>query len=88
MGSKRRTLRADGDTWSVRLAERPPSDDTQAVLFFCVTADQRPYRVVEVPREHLPDRGALAKLSRAELEELFSASQSMDFPRTFPTDLS
>lgn len=80
-----RKLRADGDRWRVQLGERPPSPDVQLVLFFCLTTDQRPYRVVEVPRERLPDDGALALLGKEKLKELFRASRSMDFPRGFPT---
>lgn len=85
MARAKRKIRADGDTWTVRLAERPSSDESQVVLFFCVTTDQRPYRVVEVPRERVPDDEALDGLSGGELKELFAASRSMDFPRSFHT---
>lgn len=83
---RERTLKAGGDTWAVRLGRRPPGPDMQVVLFFCRTTDQRPYRVVEVPTERLPDEESLAALSRAELEELFESSRSMDFPRTLHAD--
>lgn len=83
MGQARRRIKADGDTWSVRLAERPDAEGVQTVLFFCVTTSQRPYRVAQVPRERLPDADALAALSDRELEELYAASGSMDYPRSY-----
>ena len=83
MGRTRRKIRAGGDTWSVRLAERPAADGSRVVLFFCVTTDQRPYRVVEVPRERIADEAALERLSDDELGELFAESKSMGFPRDY-----
>lgn len=84
MGAVKRELKADGDKWSVRLGERPASEDVQTLLFFCVTTSQRPYRVLEVPRGRVPDAAALAALSDGELMEHFTASRSMDFPRDYP----
>lgn len=78
-----RKIRADGDTWSARLGRSVPGPDTRVVLFFCTTTDQRPYRVVEVPADELPDEAALAGLSDDELKRLFRATRSMDYPRTF-----
>lgn len=83
MGGAKRKIKADGDTWSVRLAERPEAGATRTVLFFCVTTDQRPYRVAQVPGDRIPDASTLERLSDAELEELFAASRSMDFPRGY-----
>lgn len=80
-----RTIRADGDRWAVRIGERPPAPDLQQVLFFCRTTDQRPYRVVEVPADQVPDAEALEALSGDQLQELFRASRSMDFPRSYPS---
>lgn len=85
MGRARRQIRADGDRWSARLARGPSPGEPQVVLFFCLTTDQRPYRVVEVPRERIPDDDALLALPAAELEELFESSGSMDFPRNYHT---
>lgn len=79
-----RKIKADGDRWAARLSETPPSPDVQAVVFFCVSTGQRPYRVVEVSREALPDEKALEGLSREKLEELFRDSRSMGFPHSFP----
>lgn len=76
-------IKADGDTWKARLGERPPSPDVQVVLFFCVTTDQRPYRVSQVSRERVPDAAGLEALSAEELRELFDASQSMAYAHTF-----
>lgn len=84
MGTARRKIKADGDTWSVRLGEEADSDDERTLLFFCVTTSQRPYRVLRLPRERLPDEAALEALSDERLRECFAASRSMDFPREYP----
>ena len=76
-------IRADGDRWRVRMGTEPPGPDLQAVLFFCETSGQRPYRVVEVSRERVPDAGALEALPAGELRKLFEASRSLDFPRSY-----
>lgn len=78
-------VRADGDTWAVRLGERAPAPERRLVLFFCETTDQRPYRVVDVPAERIPDADALASLDEGALRELFAASSSMGTPRSYPT---
>ncbi len=78
-------LKADGDTWAVRVGERPPAPDRRHLIFLCRTTDQRPYRVVEVPASRVPDAEALAGLPEDELAALFAASRSMDFPRSWPT---
>lgn len=83
MAEMGRKFKAEGDSWSVRLSEKSPSPEVQVVLFFCLSTDQRPYRVVEVSREGIPDEAALKSMSEQELEELFRASNSMGFPRTF-----
>lgn len=80
----RRTIRADGDTWRVRLGERSPSPDTRVVLFFPATNSQRPYRVAEVPAERVPDAAGLANLPDETLHELFALSRSLAFPRSYP----
>lgn len=78
-----RKIRLDGDTWSVRLSRHPPGPETQAVVFYPVSCDQRPYRVVEVPEERLAGAGDLEAMSERELRELFDASSSMGFPREY-----
>ena len=77
------TYRADGDVWSVRLGEASERAGFRTLLFFCVTTNQRPYRVVEVPEERLSDQEALHELDDAALEELFRASRSMGYPLDF-----
>ena len=77
------TIKAAGDTWSVRIGERPADPELQAIVFFCVTNNQRPYRVLEVRRERIDGPEALESLSAAELRELFDASSSLDYPRTY-----
>lgn len=76
-------IKADGDTWRGRLGERPTTPGTRVVLFFCETTNQRPYRVVEVAEERVPDASGLADLPEEELRELWEAAVSMDYPRTF-----
>lgn len=79
-------LRAEGDTWRVRLSGEPASrEDASLLVFFCETTDQRPYRVAEVPRNRVPDAGTLASLDEDTLRELFRGSVSMGAPRSYPT---
>lgn len=80
-----RTINADGDTWTVRLGREGSSRDRRAVLFFCRTTNQRPYRVVEVAENELDGPDAFQALSKQRLGELFAASRSMGFPREYPT---
>ena len=77
-----RKLKADGDTWSVRLSEEAGRPGYKTFLFFCTTTNQRPYRVVEVPEEQIAGR-ALEAIDEVALEELFRASRSMDYPRSY-----
>ncbi len=72
-----RTLKADNDTWTVRLGEDVPEQGERSVLFFCKTTDQRPYRVASVEESRVVGDPELEALSRRELEELFRESQSM-----------
>jgi hypothetical protein len=78
-----RKIRADGDVWRVQLSLHPPRPGVQAVLFFCVTTGQRPYRVVEVPEERISGPEDLDALPEREVAELFERSRSLDFPRTY-----
>lgn len=82
MASERK-LKADGDTWSVRLGEASERRGFRTLLFFCVTTNQRPYRVVEVPEASLADQEAVDGLDDAAVEELFRASRSMGYPLDF-----
>ena len=75
-------VKAEGDTWSVRLGERA-RPGTRTLLFFCTTTSQRPYRVVEVPQERVGDLDDLEKLDETALQELFRASCSMGYPQTY-----
>lgn len=79
--ARERKIKADGDTWSVRFGEASERDGFRTVLFFCVTTNQRPYRVVEVAAGRLADQESMAGLDDAALTELFRASRSMGFPR-------
>lgn len=75
------TIKADGDTWRARLGG---AGDERVVLFFCVTTDQRPYRVVPVGTRFASDE-ELARLSAEELGDLFERSSSMGAPTAYPT---
>ena len=81
--ARERRFKADGDAWSVRLGEASEREGFRTLLFFCVTTNQRPYRVVEVPEERLADQAAVDKLDDAAVEELFRASRSMGYPLDF-----
>lgn len=78
-----REIRIDGDRWRVRLSQHPPDFGVQAVLYFPVTCDQRPYRVVEVPEEEIGSEEDLDAISERELRELFREASSMGFPREY-----
>lgn len=78
-----RRIKADGDRWRVQLGQDPPAPGRQTILFFCETTGQRPYRVVEVSRDRVEGPEELEALSDRELRELFEASRSLDFPRTY-----
>ena len=80
-----RKITASGDTWTVRLGTEPTGPDVQVVMFFCATTSQRPYRVVEVPKDELAGPDEFAGLSESDLQSLFEASRSMGFPPEFPT---
>ena len=80
-----RELKADGDTWSARLSEQPADGDVRLVLFFCISSDQRPWRVAEVAAARVPDEESLDRLDESELRALYDASGSMDIPREYPS---
>ena len=69
------TIKAAGDTWEARLGERERDDDLRTVLFFCMTTNQRPYRVSEVPAADL--QGGLEALDAETLHRIFDASGSL-----------
>ncbi len=79
-----RKIRAEGDTWTVRLGDLRPDSTTRPVLFFCTTTDQRPYRVAEVPAGRFANSADLEELDDAELEALYGESRSMGIPREYP----
>lgn len=72
-----RTIESDEDTWEARLGEDVPEEGKRAVLFFCRTTDQRPYRVAVVEEGRVAGDPELLDLSEREIRELFEASQSM-----------
>lgn len=78
-----REIRIDGDRWKVRLSEEPPLPGLRAVVFFPVTTDQRPYRVVEVEEGRVAGAQELEALSERELEELYREASSMGFPHGY-----
>lgn len=76
------TLKADGDSWRARLGG---TRDEPVVLFFCVTTDQRPYRVVRVASGRFSADAELARLSEDDLRAMFEASRSLGAPLEYPT---
>jgi hypothetical protein len=76
------SIRADNDTWSAKLGETG-GPDTRTVVFFCTSNNQRPYRVVEVPRSDFAEQGDLDRLDDDELRDLFAATVSMGAPRSY-----
>lgn len=80
--SARLTLRAEGDTWRVRLGG---TEDEPVLLFFCVTTDQRPYRVVRVAPGRFSDGEDLRQLSEDDLRALFQGSKSLGAPVEYPS---
>lgn len=78
-----RHIRIDGDRWRVRLSRTRPGPGLQALVFFPVTCDQRPYRVVEVPEDRVDGEDALERLSERELKELYREGSSMGHPRSY-----
>lgn len=75
-------LRADGDTWKVWFGG---SEEEPAVLFFCETTDQRPYRVARVAAGRFSGDEDLERLSKDELRALFQSSRSLGAPTEYPS---
>ncbi|MBI4545119.1 MAG: hypothetical protein HY703_07995 [Gemmatimonadetes bacterium] len=72
-------LKADGATWEARIARDDPHPGVRAVVFYCITNPQRPWRVAELPADRLDSTDGLASLSRAELKGIFAQADPMDF---------
>ncbi|MEX0907348.1 MAG: hypothetical protein WD054_03375 [Gemmatimonadota bacterium] len=71
-------IHADGDTWRVADTGHDPRRAVHTVVFHCLSDNQRPYRVLEVPESQLGAR-SFDTLSEAELVGLFSRSHTMDY---------
>lgn len=78
-----REMRIDGDRWKIRLSRQRSGPGRRAVVFFPITCDQRPYRVVEVDDDRLSGDEPLRSLSDQELREMFRQGSSMGFPHTY-----
>jgi hypothetical protein len=75
------TIKADGDTWR---AESGGEGASRALVFFCESTNQRPYRVVAIDdRDGLPEE--IDQLSADQLRDLFDRSRSMGAPTSYPT---
>lgn len=72
-----RHIQAEEDRWAVRLASERPEPGQRAIIFFCETTDQRPYRVATVEEGRVSSTEGLEALSEHELQELFASAQSM-----------
>jgi hypothetical protein len=75
-------IKADNDTWSAQLGGAA-REGHRAVVFFCASNGQRPWRVVEVPEDRFATQEDLERLSEEDLRELFGDSVSLGAPRTF-----
>ncbi len=75
-------IKAEGDVWRAELADE---GGERVVVFFCVSTDQRPYRVVRVDPDRYEGSDALEEIPEEELRGLFEASRSMGIPRDYPT---
>lgn len=75
-----KTLKAEGDTWRVRLGGPSARAGHRNLLFFCESNGQRPYRVVEIPDDGSEGDALLARLGQKELDALFDASTSLGAP--------
>lgn len=75
-------IKADNDTWQAALDTSPGYGRT--LVFFCVSNDQRPWRVVRLDEDELggPDEVGgpddLEALSSDDLRALFERSESMN----------
>lgn len=76
-------IRIDGDRWKVRLSRQRSGPGRRAVVFFPVTSDQRPYRVVEVDEDRISGDDPLGALSDQELRAMYHEGSSMGFPRSY-----
>ena len=74
------SIKADGDTWTVRMSEEAPQDGYAAVVFFCTTNGQRPYRVALVEQARARTDAELEAISADEVQSLFESSRSMARP--------
>lgn len=72
-------LRADGDTWNVRLDRSDEAPGVNALVFMCESNPQRPYRVARIDAADATREPG--DLGRKRLREIFDSSQVMDFVR-------
>jgi hypothetical protein len=70
-------IKADNDTWQATL-EASPAGPERHLVFFCVSNDQRPWRVVRLNEDEIPPSEGLDALSTDELRALFGRSESMN----------
>ena len=75
-------IKADGATWRAEVADE---GGERLVLFFCVSTDQRPYRVVRADIGGPAGSEPLEEMPEAALRALFDASRSMGIPQDYPT---
>jgi len=75
-------IKVDNDTWTPSLGG-PASEGFRAVVFFCSSNGQRPYRVTEVPAERFASQDDLDRLSEDETRELFAVTGSMGAPQSY-----
>ncbi|HSJ14172.1 MAG TPA: hypothetical protein VK939_07145 [Longimicrobiales bacterium] len=69
-----RTFEADGERWEVGIDDQAAHPGMRALVFHCVSAAPRPYRVAEVPIS----AGELDMSDRA-LREYFESAHTLDY---------
>lgn len=74
-----RSLKANGEKWSVHLSRERPHEGVGAVIFRCETNSSHGWRVVEVPGGEYGSEGQLADAPEEELQQLFDRSQPFDY---------
>ncbi len=75
------TISADGDSWRAELAD---DGGKRIVVFFCLTTDQRPYRVACMDSGWYPDAESLENVPEEQVKALFRSSGSMGVRLDFP----
>ena len=81
------TVKANGESWDIRLSREEPHDGVTSVIFRCLSNSSYGWRVVEVPSGEIETQDRLDDLSAGEIQRLFDRSQPFDYshdPKAHP----